>query len=58
MKRIREYHIEHYWQTEAARREKRAEFKEKVLEKVILGGVFALFCAVSYGFIAQIFEVI
>lgn len=58
MKRIREYHIEHYWQTEAVRRAKRAEFKEKVLEKVILGAVFALFCAVSYGIISQVFEVL
>ena len=58
MKRIREYHIESYWAEEALKREKRAEFKEKILEKVILGAVFALFAAVSYGFIYQIFEII
>jgi hypothetical protein len=58
MKRIREYHIESYWAEEALRREKRAEFKEKVLEKVILGAVLALFFAVSYGFISQIMGVI
>ncbi len=58
MKRIREYHIEHYWAEEALKREKKAEFKEKVLEKIILGAVFAFFCAVSYGFISQIMEVI
>jgi hypothetical protein len=58
MKKIREYHIESYWAEEALRREKRAEFKEKVLEKIILGAAFALFFAVSYGLIAQLFEVI
>lgn len=58
MKRIREYHIESYWAEEALRRERMEHFKEKVLEKIILGAAFALFCAVSYGLIAQLFEVI
>ena len=58
MKRMREYHIEAYWAAEALRREKMKHFKEKVLEKIILGAAFALFFAVSYGVISQLFEVI
>lgn len=58
MKRIREYHIESYWAAEAAKRQKRAEFKETIGDKIIIGLVFVLFAAVSYGFIYQIFEII
>jgi hypothetical protein len=58
MKRIREYHIESYWAEEALRREKRAEFKEKLLERVVIGAFIAFECALVWEFMRQLFEVI
>ena len=58
MKRLQEYHVESYWAEEALRREKRAEFKEKVLEKVILVAFFALEGFIAWEFMRQLFEVI
>lgn len=58
MKRIREYHIESYWAEEALKREKRAEFKEKILEKVILGAFILLECAITYEILKQFFNYI
>ena len=58
MKRIREYHIESYWATEAAKREKRAEFKDKLLERIIIGAFIALECVLTWEFMRQLFEVI
>lgn len=56
MKRIREYHIEHYWQTEAVRRKKMAEFKEKILERIIVGAFILLECAITYEIFRQFFN--
>jgi hypothetical protein len=58
MKRIREYHREHYWETEAARRKKMAEFKEKFLERIIVGAFIALEVFLTYEFLRLLFEVI
>lgn len=58
MKRIREYHIESYWAAEAGRREKRAEFKEKVLDRIPLVALLALEAVIAYGIINLAFEVI
>lgn len=58
MKRIREYHIESYWAAEAVRREKRAEFKEKVLDRIPLLALLALEAVIAYGIINLAFEVI
>lgn len=58
MKRIREYHIESYWAAEAVRREKRAEFKEKVLDRIPLGVLVALEAVITWGIMALAFEVI
>jgi hypothetical protein len=58
MKRIREYHIESYWAAEAVKREKRAEFKDKLLERIIIGAFIALECVLAWEFMRQLFEVI
>ena len=58
MKRIREYHIESYWAAEAVRREKRAEFKEKVLDKLVVAAFIALEAFITIEFIKLVFEVI
>lgn len=58
MKRIREYHIESYWQAEAVRRKKRAEFKEKIGEKIIVGLFIALEAAITFEFLRLVFEVL
>ena len=58
MKKIREYHIEHYWQAEAVRREKRAEFKEKLVKRIMLAALFALYGFIGWELMRQIFEVI
>ena len=58
MKRIREYHIESYWAEEALRREKRAEFKEKVIRRIPLGALVALEAVITWEFLRMVFEVI
>lgn len=58
MKRLQEYHIESYWQTQAFKRKKRAEFKEKVLNKIIVGAFIALEMVIIWEFLRQAFEVI
>jgi hypothetical protein len=58
MKRIREYHIESYWAAEAVRREKRAEFKEKALDRIPLVALLALEAVIAYGIINLAFGVI
>lgn len=58
MKRLQEYHIEHYWATEAAKRKKRAEFKEKLPEIIIIGAFTALETALTWEFLRQVLEVI
>ena len=58
MKTLRRYHIESYWAEEALKREKKAEFKEKVLGKIIIGAFILLECAITYEFLRQVFEVL
>lgn len=58
MKRIREYHIESYWAAEAAKRRKRAEFKENVGDKIIIGVLIILEAVITFEFLRQIFEII
>jgi hypothetical protein len=58
MKKIREYHIESYWAAEAVRRKKMAEFKEKFLERIIVGAFIALEVFLTYEFMRLLFEVI
>ena len=58
MKMIREYHIEYYWETEALKRKKKAEFKDKVLEKIIVGAYIALQVVIVWEIFRQLFEII
>jgi hypothetical protein len=58
MKRVQEYHIEHYWQTQALKRKKKAEFKEHILDKIIIGAFIALEMVIMWEMLRQLFEII
>ena len=58
MKKVQTYHIEHYWQTEAVKRQKRAELKEKLFDKIIVGAFIALGMVITWEFCRQLFEII
>ena len=58
MKQIQTYHIEHYWQTKAVKRQKRAELKKKVFEKIAVGAFIILNAAITWEFCRQLFEII
>lgn len=57
MKTLREYRIESYWAEEALKRKRMAEFKERVLEKIVAGLFYVLGFAVAFELIRQFFEV-
>ena len=58
MKQIKTYRVEHYWQTEAAKRQKRAKLKEKFFNKIIIGAFVVLEMVVVWEFCRQFFEII
>ena len=58
MKNIREYHIEAYWQAEALKRKRMAEFKEKIGEKIVVCLFIALEIVITYEFLRQLFELV
>lgn len=58
MKKIREYHIEAYWAAEAEKRERQKDRREKIGDGLIIGVLFALEVAVTWGFCDLLFEVI
>lgn len=58
MKRIREYHIERYWAAEAAKRQKRAELKEKVGDYLLAVLLIGLEMYIGWEFMKQLCEII
>ena len=56
MKKIREYHIEHYWAEEAKKQQKKAEIKERVGYIALLVCFFALWFFATYEFCDLLFE--
>ena len=58
MKRIRKYHIEYYWAQEAAKRQKRAEIRERLGEIILIVACFVLEGAVAFEFFRQLFALI
>ena len=58
MKQIKTYHIEHYWQTEAIKRKKRAEARAKLYDVIRFGAFIILLAALYFEFYRQLFEII
>ena len=58
MKKIREYHVEAYWAEQAAKKEKRAEIKEKAVFAISTVVLFLLNGFVAWGVLDLIFEVL
>lgn len=58
MKTIREYHIEHYWQEEALKREQRSAIKERAFIALVIVAFVALNAVMGYEFLDLLFEVI
>jgi hypothetical protein len=58
MKQIKTYHIESYWQTEAAKRQKRAKLEDKLFDIIAIGVAIALESFIVWEFCRQLFEII
>lgn len=58
MKTIREYHVQHYWEEAIAKKQKKAELKEKIPERLFIIAFFLGEVAFMYEFIRQMFEAI
>lgn len=58
MKTIREYHIENYWAEEAAKQERKAELKQKLIDGFLIGAFFVLNIGIGIELLKLAFEVI
>lgn len=58
MKRIGEYHIEHYWQEKALESKRKKELAKQVLEVTIGSAVIACIIMIGCGFLGKVFEMI
>jgi hypothetical protein len=58
MKKIRSYHIEHYWAEQAEKRRQKEAVKARAGDAIMLAIIFALEAIITWGFCDLLFSMI